>query len=545
MYLVRQFHLCGVVLLVLVLQTVCGPLAAHAQSSSCLLENPQHVRRAVGAACRAYGRAAHRGTALDLSRAARIPLGTACRADTEQVCAELATLCYGNAFDPVAGGFPTKVSDHCAVATGRSCTAALRGEMRSPGRGAARLARIERRCEDPITGMLGGVCADVTTTAAAQVCLAAEIARLASRVIPLAPMPSNGRTWVPHRGGTVCKGALARPAPGTDVWVSPDGNDADPGTADAPLRTLARALCNAAPGQTVHVGLGTYAESVLLSEFGQAESPIRIVGEVGPQGALPVLDGGRTLTVGIGIIGEDTAHKSAGFEIENLEVKNYTDEGLLAVIATNVTVRGCRVHDNGFHSIDRDQDGEGFGVSIVDMEGVTVEGVESYANGPDVGRQAKGILGTGVDIFGSTHITVRDCNLHDNIGGGLLVEDCTDALVETNTIHANQLDANGDYWDGGIWVDGGRDVTVRNNTITGNLGPGIEVSDEGVQHPTGYVVEGNRLDGNFWGMYVWNFGVCPWPSAEILERSGNTFANNARGDAMCSKWECGVGKPCD
>ena len=35
-----------------------------------------------------------------------------------------------------------------------------------------------------------------------------------------------------------------------------------------------------------------------------------------------------------------------------------------------------------------------------------------------------------------------------------------------------------EWWDAGIWVDGGADVRLVRNTIQDNLGPGIEISDE-------------------------------------------------------------------
>ncbi len=521
-----------------------GGALAFAQSSTCLTQKSRHVRAAASRACRAYVTAARHGTAPDLSRMDRVRVDTACRVDVVAVCAELAGLCYGAAFDSATATFLNPVGDRCARIIGTSCKSALKAEMKSPGHATARLARIARRCSGPIDGDLGGACATQTAVEGAIQCLAPEVASLSRRIVTPPPMSSNGETWVRHRGGTVCKGALAQPLPGTDVWVSPSGDDTNPGTSDAPLRTLARALCNAIPGQTIHVGLGTYGESVLLSEFGDPMTPIRIIGEVGPQGELPVLDGGGTLTMGIAIIGEDITLKSAGFVIEDIETKNYTDEGILAVIAENVTVRGCRVHDNGFHSIDPDADGEGFGVSLVDVTGALIESVEAYANGPDMARQGRGILGTGIDVFGSDDVTVRGCDLHDNIGGGLLIEDCANALVENNTIRANHLDAAGDYWDGGIWVDGGHDVTVRSNTLSGNLGPAIVLSDEGVQNPTGYAIIDNTLDGNFWAIYLWNFGVCPWPAPTVVAHSGNVFTNSTRSDILCNPWECGVGKPC-
>ena len=88
-------------------------------------------------------------------------------------------------------------------------------------------------------------------------------------------------------------------------------------------------------------------------------------------------------------------------------------------------------------------------------------------------------------------------------GAGILVEDSTNVLVEGNTIFDNDLDVTADeWWDGGIWLDGGRDVTIRNNVFRNNRGPGIEFSDEDIQRPRGYVLENNISTGNYFGSYI-------------------------------------------
>lgn len=64
------------------------------------------------------------------------------------------------------------------------------------------------------------------------------------------------------------------------------------------------------------------------------------------------------------------------------------------------------------------------------------------------------------------------------------MEDGINVLVEGNEVFNNDLDASADeWWDGGLWVDGGHDITIRNNSFRGNLGPGIEISDEEIQNP--------------------------------------------------------------
>jgi len=64
-------------------------------------------------------------------------------------------------------------------------------------------------------------------------------------------------------------------AGGRDYFVSPEGDDANPGTREAPLRTIGAAAARVKAGGTVHVGPGVYHESVRLKGLsGRPDSPI-------------------------------------------------------------------------------------------------------------------------------------------------------------------------------------------------------------------------------------------------------------------------------
>ena len=156
-----------------------------------------------------------------------------------------------------------------------------------------------------------------------------------------------------------------------------------------------------------------------------------------------------------------------------------------------------------------------------------------------------GVLGNDIVIFGCQNVEVRNCYTHDGVGGGLLVEDAVNVLVENNRFNDAVLTAPNDEVDGAIWVDGGHDITVRNNLIDNNRGPGLQITDEGVQHPYGYLFQGNTISNNDLGVLIWNFGVCPWPEPSIVQMIDNTFSNNKDGDHKCEEWACGVGVPCD
>lgn len=80
---------------------------------------------------------------------------------------------------------------------------------------------------------------------------------------------------MPAQPGILLLGlAIACPLSAAGLHVSPGGDDAGPGTAQAPWRTLQHAADLARAGDTVFVHAGTYRESVLITRGGTAEARI-------------------------------------------------------------------------------------------------------------------------------------------------------------------------------------------------------------------------------------------------------------------------------
>ncbi|MEW6716873.1 MAG: right-handed parallel beta-helix repeat-containing protein [Chloroflexota bacterium] len=369
------------------------------------------------------------------------------------------------------------------------------------------------------------------------------MATACSRVDELweSPVESDGDlVGIVFQNGVECLGEEARPLPDSQLYVSPEGDDSNPGSEDLPLRTLGYALCNLVPGQTLTILPGVYRESVIMGAFGDSRAPIVI--RASPEvESRPVLDGESSRTMGIALV------ESINIVIEGLEFRNYTDEGLYVLGGSDIVIRGNKFAANGRASMDPDHDGEGFGVNVLGVSHVLIVGNEVADNGPDEERWKNFTLGTGINTYGNRDVIIRDNYIHGTIGGGILVEDSLDVLVESNHIENNQLDANGDYWDGGIWVDGGNNITLLGNAIVDNNGPGIVLSDEDVQYPEashGYVVEGNQISGNLVGMFIWNWGQCPVEES-IVEMKDNLLAGNQDGEVWCVEWECGEGQPCE
>ena len=73
-------------------------------------------------------------------------------------------------------------------------------------------------------------------------------------------------------------------AAAAELYVSPEGNNKNPGTAKAPFATITRAAAAAKPGDTVRIAPGLYREQITFRKSGKKDSPITFAGTRGPNG---------------------------------------------------------------------------------------------------------------------------------------------------------------------------------------------------------------------------------------------------------------------
>ncbi|MBU0675881.1 MAG: right-handed parallel beta-helix repeat-containing protein [Proteobacteria bacterium] len=364
----------------------------------------------------------------------------------------------------------------------------------------------------------------------------------------------EGNTGFLFRDATECFGNAAMPIAGTSVYVSPNGDDTNNGdSAQLPLKTLAKALCNAGPGQTVYLLPGTYHESVIMGDFGNATDGITISGVTDPQNPdlLPLLDGDKLRTFGLAIT------ESQKVTVKNIEFRNHTDAGLFVALSDTVTITANIFDSNGFNSISTDAGGEGFGLLASDLTNAVISNNEALNNGPNADLQAQGVLGTAINTYNLNNAVISGNHAHHNIGCGILIEEGVEVTVSNNEIDHNEL--LGDYWDAAIWLDGGHGVSVMGNTIHDNLGPAFQVSDSELQYPygsCGYTITGNTITGNYWALFTYNMHQCPLPDTSYLIFTDNTTSNNlypgndqesldgTYGEMLCHLWPCGENQPC-
>ena len=139
-------------------------------------------------------------------------------------------------------------------------------------------------------------------------------------------------------------------------YVSPDGDDANPGTTDRqPFGTLAKATAELQPGDTLYVVRGKWAESLVVSSSGTAEAPItvraygrklvgvpaiRISGEAVTVEGLAIYTALGDQPDGITVTGDLVG-------IRECEVIAHDATGIRAIGAAGLSVEHCTIADNG------------------------------------------------------------------------------------------------------------------------------------------------------------------------------------------------------
>jgi PPM family protein phosphatase len=187
------------------------------------------------------------------------------------------------------------------------------------------------------------------------------------------------------------------------------------GTGDGGVATIAEALGKARPGQTVEVAPGEYRETI------QLRSGIDLVSRV-PRGAVILPPAGSAVPA-VSAQGVDDA-RFAGFRI--------------AGDAQTPLQVGLRMAD-----------------SALEVEGIEITGA----------------VAAGIDVSGDDRSTVRASFLHDNPGGGVLVEGNASPTLINNLIARNGR-APGTPRPGVEVRDGARPVLIENR-FEGNGGGGV------------------------------------------------------------------------
>lgn len=271
------------------------------------------------------------------------------------------------------------------------------------------------------------------------------------------------------------------------LYVSPNGSDQNEGTKEKPFRTLAHASEKAAAGTTVMIREGTYHEILDVKHSGTDGKPITFRNYENEN----VVISGESLTDAeyeTPLIRIHDKHDIAisGLTIQDLSVSS--EEATAIGIYVSGSSSHIAIKDNHIRGIKTTADeGNAHGIAVYgtgSMKDIQIE--DNTVENLTLGASEAVVLNGNIDGFTVAGNLVRNNN---NIGIDLIGYEGTadkndyvrNGVVENNTVYQNSTYGNPAYGDeysaGGIYVDGGHDIEIKNNTVYDN-DIGIEATSE-------------------------------------------------------------------
>ncbi|WP_265594064.1 right-handed parallel beta-helix repeat-containing protein [Haloferula sp. BvORR071] len=283
--------------------------------------------------------------------------------------------------------------------------------------------------------------------------------------------------------------------------VAITGNDSNPGSEEAPWRSVQKSASLALPGDVVNIHAGTYSERVTLSNRGSTSgAPITFRKFPGDPGAVVISQNGVIPPSGLSAVLK--IESSNRIILQDLEIANYKTGGTAAEqraqlpagiyingSSSEISLSGCKIHDiwqssptlNNFNA-------NAFGIAVYGdtaspIGKVTIDGCEVYAL--RTGASESVVLNGNVTNFTVTNNTVHDCN---NIGIDFIgfegtapteaLDQARNGICRGNTVYRIDSKFNpaygGNFTTGGgngtrsapgIYVDGGRDILIERNHV--------------------------------------------------------------------------------
>lgn len=285
--------------------------------------------------------------------------------------------------------------------------------------------------------------------------------------------------------------------PGHTIYVSPDGSDGNPGTLNAPVKSIKTALGKVLPGDTVMARKGIYYEQFSVPASGTVDKQITLKAYPGEN---PVIDGSNVVVSGWQAL--VTFNNIRYFNLEGFDICNLTSS------ATNTDPEGIFIYGDSHH------------INIRNCNIYNIKNTTTLNNG----RSAHAILVIGNGTASNSGLVITGCTVHDTQTG--TSENITLAgNVEQFTISHNRICNTENI---GIIVAGGDGLNPSGNVNVNYARNGV-VSDNELYN----VSMSNSAD--IWG--ATNYGaiaiyVCGGAGV-VIER--NKVYNSDRGIGLVSE----------
>ncbi len=258
--------------------------------------------------------------------------------------------------------------------------------------------------------------------------------------------------------------------------------------------TIQAALDAALAGDTIEVRQQVYHEKIAFPRSGNAvDGYITLKAFPGDE---PVLDGTGVSGSNMVLIEDRSYVKLIGFEIRNdLGVNDGSGVRFLGS-GSNIEIRDNEIHDiRGQHAMGITV----YGTGATPISNLIIDGNEIHDCEPF--RSEALTLNGNVTDFQVTNNVVRDVNNIgiDFIGGESDIQPDSSKVARNGVCRGNTVlraREQGGGYAGGIYVDGGRDIVIENNTVSGcDLGIEIGAENSGIV-ASGVIVRDNLVFAN-------------------------------------------------
>ncbi len=344
----------------------------------------------------------------------------------------------------------------------------------------------------------------------------------------------------------ICNAVYSRS--GTVYFVATTGNDSNTGSFSTPWRSIQHAVNQAQAGDTIAVRGGVYNETVMISKSGSAESGFITLTNYADEKA--ILDGSGLITEPNGMRGLITINDASFTRIKGFEIRNYKSD--TEFIAIGVLVQGSgqyiEIRNNIIHEIEANNlpangAANALGIAVYGQQQspirhVIVDRNELY--NLKTGTSESLTIGGNVDGWQVTKNQVHNNNFigidatgyynnnHNNLAeynrarNGWIARNSVYNLSTTGnqalTVIASAI---------GIYVDGGQNITIEQNSSDANDG-GIWLLSERPAKLTDYVTVRNNLVrfNRSAGILAGGYGATQSGGAAHISIANNTLYQN-------------------